>query len=116
MTKIPASELEHLLNLSSFYGGKTIIVVESISRNRDAGHDRHFATYSSFSFDVDWVTGSMSGFNLQFVGNESSYAVALEYVTSFDFDEKEFVLKITEHFEERTERVTTISSSKRKSS
>jgi hypothetical protein len=96
---------ERLKNLE----GKPIWIVESISRNREAGHDRHFATQSGFMLTVKFVGWAISGANYHLLGMEGfSYSLSSEHIVEFTHDDVES-FTVVEHFETKTERKTTFS-------
>lgn len=83
-------------------------ITQSLSRNRNfGGHDRHFAATLQFSFTVKHVGWTMSGGHLYLNGDDSWLGILLENVRAFEKTQDGFV--ITEHFEDETERKTTIS-------
>lgn len=88
--------------------GRRIQVQQSLSRSREVGgHDRHFAATLQFSFTVKHVGWTMSGGHLYLNGDDSWLGILLENVRAFEQTPEGFV--VTEHFEDETERQTTIS-------
>lgn len=105
--KISAEELSELIDLAIQLKGKTITISESISRNRTSGgHNRHFSTQTKFSLIVENVFAAFSGAQLLLTSSEAQYGIALSNVAGFHRRENE--LKIIEHFEQETERLTKI--------
>lgn len=88
--------------------GRVVRITESISRLRDRefGHDRHFATRSSCYLRLGSVSAAFSGSALmlggKIDGRDVEYQIALEVVTSFDIQPMGAV--IVEQFEQHTER------------
>ncbi len=98
--------VEDLYNRLQSLVGKPVWIAESISRNCQAGHDRHFATSSIFMLTLKSVSWSMSGANFYLDGTEGfSYSLSSERIVQFSTDEKER-LTIVEQFEAKTERET----------
>ena len=105
--KITAEELKDLIDLAQQLKDKSITVSESISRNRNSGgHNRHFSTYTKFSFTVENVFAAFSGTQLLLTGDGAQYGIALSNVAKFHSQENE--LEVVEHFEQETERLTKI--------
>ena len=99
-------DIEDLHNRLQSLVGKQVWIAESISRNREAGHDRHFATSSSFMLTLKSVGWSMSGANFYLDGTEGfSYSLSSGHIVQFGTDEMER-LTIVEQFETKTERQT----------
>lgn len=104
---LSTDELEKMVLVAHSYTGKRVKVDESISRSRDVGrHDRHFASHSHFTIDVEDVVVIYSGAQLAFLGPDARYGISLDSVVAFEGDET--ALEIVEHFEEKTERRTRI--------
>lgn len=101
--------IDKLLEVAQAYVGHSVIITESISRSRDiGGHNRHFATQSSFRMLVKRIDTFLSGAQLQFNGGEYAwYGIALDCVVSVD-DQNLGALEIIERFETKMERKTTI--------
>ena len=108
MLKMSADELEELVEAAHKFRGRQVEIVESVSRNRgDLGHDRHIATRSRLTFKVGDVLTFFSGLQLFFGGANASYGISLESVARFSTCSAD-ALEITEHFEQKTERRTSI--------
>lgn len=103
MPTIP--EVGRLLDSLERLVGKKIVIEESISRDRDAGHDRHLSTWSYVELVVTRVTGTISGAELVVEGGGARYAMAAHAIAAVTATPD---LVVTEHFEHRTERRTTI--------
>lgn len=98
---------ELLLRLESFVG-KRLMISESISRNRGAGHDRHFAAVTRFEMRLESVGTAISGAQLLLLGvGGLQYGASAESIVSVSLGEE--VIEIIEWFELKTERKTTIS-------
>ena len=103
MLKYKFEDLEN--HLQSFVR-KQVWIAESISRNRHAGHDRHFATSSKFMLTLESVHVSISGANIYLDGTEGfCYSLSAEQIVEFSIDEVAR-LTIVEQFESKTERQT----------
>ena len=101
-------DVEGLVNALKSFIGKQTWIIESISRNREIGHDRHFATYSRFMMTPKSVEWSISGANFYIDGIEGfSYSLSSLNIIRFNADEARR-LTIVEHFESKTERETTL--------
>ncbi len=87
--------------------GQRATFTESISRSRDIGHDRHFATRTCFSMRVGDVNFFFSGTQMAFRGEDACYGISLDSVASYSVDEGG-TMQVIEHFEHETERRTTI--------
>ena len=99
------SELGRLLDALEGLVGKTVAIEESISRDRERGHDRHWSTASHFEFVVRRFSGAISGGQLALEGDGTQYAMAAHAIAEASFEPH---LVICERFEQRTERKTTI--------
>jgi len=105
---MPINNLQPLIDLPHTYLNQPITISESISRSRNVGkHDRHFATHTFFSFTVDNIFVAFSGAQLTFMGEEARYGISLDSVVRYHRENGQ--LDIVEHFEQETERLTTIS-------
>jgi len=100
-----AVDVDRLLEALNALVGKSVIVEESISRNRELGHDRHCATYSQFRFQVRRITTSFSGMQVVLEGDESRYAIAAQSIARVTFEPQ---LVIDERFDPSIERRTTL--------
>jgi hypothetical protein len=104
----PEYDYEDLFNQMNSHVGKQIRITESLSRNRQVGHDRHFATISQFEMTLEDVRWSFSGANFYLYGTEGFlYSLSSYNIVQFNTDEKG-VFTIIEQFESKTERKTTI--------
>ena len=99
------AELGRLLEALEDLVGKTVVIEESISRERDRGHDRHWSTSSHFEFVVRRFSGTISGAQLSLEGDGAQYAMAAHSIAEASFAPH---LVICERFEQHTERRTTI--------
>lgn len=97
--------LERLLESFGSLVGKKIAIEESISRDRERGHDRHWSTVSRLELFVARFSGTVSGAQLILEGDGMWYAMAADAIASAAFEPD---LTVVEHFEQRTERRTTI--------
>jgi len=97
--------IEPLLESLEGLVGKRVAIEESISRDRERGHDRHWSTLSRLELVVARVSGTVSGAQLILEGEGMWYAMAADAITSAAFGP---VLTVVEQFEQRTERRTTI--------
>jgi hypothetical protein len=89
------------------YNGRTLEIDESISRSRDIGsHDRHFSTHTYFTLRVEDIFVAFSGAQLVIHGGKSRYGISLDSVVGYSKTAEN--LEIIEHFEQKTERLTTI--------
>jgi hypothetical protein len=61
-------QLDELLTTLKSYCGHEIGIVESVSRSRDIGHDRHFSTRSVFFMRLREVGVAFSGTSLTLDG------------------------------------------------
>jgi len=101
-------DVEGLVSALQSLIGKQTWIAESISRNREIGHDRHFATISYFVMIPKSVSWSISGANFHIDGNEGfSYSLSSERIVRFSSDEAGRIT-IIEQFESKTERKTTL--------
>jgi hypothetical protein len=101
-------DVENLYNKLQSLVGKQVWIAESLSRNRQVGHDRHFATSSIFMLILERISWSFSGANLHLDGTEGfSYSLSSLNIVEFSTDEKGR-LTIVEHFESKTERRITL--------
>jgi len=99
-------DIEDLYNQLQSLVGKQVWIAESLSRNRQIGHDRHFAASSTFMLTLERVSWSFSGANFYLDGTEGfSYSLSSENIVQFSIDEKA-CLTIVEQFESKTERKT----------
>lgn len=106
--KISVKEWQKLIDLANSFKGKQVTVSESISRSRNKDkHNRHFSTYTKFSFTVENILVTFSGSQLLFTNTDAQYGISLDGVATFQSNENE--LEIIEHFEQETERQTKIS-------
>jgi hypothetical protein len=94
------------------FKGKNIVIHESLSRVRSAGnrsHDRHFATKTRFSMNLEDVTSYFDGLHLSLESIEGfMYQISIMNIVVFEMDDQG-VLKIIEQFEKEIERLTEIS-------
>jgi hypothetical protein len=103
-------QLEALAAALGAWCGADVLIAESISRSRDLGHDRHFATRSVLAMRLMHVGTTISGTALTLDGDAGGrsvwYQVALDAVTAVAVESHAIVL--VEQFEERTERRTEV--------
>ena len=100
-------ELEALVHIVVELKDRTLKIDESISRSRDVGsHDRHFSTHTYFTLTVQEVFVAFCGAQLVIHGGKSRYGISLDSVVGYSRTVEH--LEIIEHFEEKTERLTTI--------
>ena len=101
------AEMGRLLEALEALVGQRIAIEESISRDRDRGHDRHWSTFSRFELVVKRFSGTISGVQLVLESSDGDtwYAMAADAIVSASFEPS---LVVAEHFERRTERRTTI--------
>jgi hypothetical protein len=99
------ADVQRLLAALEGLVGKKIAIEESISRDRKRGHDRHWSTQSRLVLVVRRCSGTISGAQLILEGDDVWYATAADAITAATFEP---CIVITEHFEECTERRTTI--------
>ncbi len=104
--KLNVEEIHELCEAVRLFEEKTITVYESLTCDRREGHNRHFTTYTSFSFHVGRVGIAISGAQLIFSGAQCCYGIGVDNVVSFEKIENG--LEIVEQFEQKTERLTTI--------
>jgi hypothetical protein len=106
MDRAMINQLDELLATFNTYRGQEVGIVESLSRSRDVGHDRHFSTRSEFFMRLRDVGVAFSGATLMIDGEAGGravgYQVALDAVTSADIEPHAIV--IVGQFEQRTER------------
>lgn len=103
---VPDVDLGELEQLLDGLVGKRIRLAESITPVRPT-LGRH-ATYSQFSMIVDCVAQSDSGAGFSLVGKDASeYMLNAATIMSVEVDDGNSIT-ISEHYEERTERRTTI--------
>ena len=99
-------QLDELLSTLKAACGRDILISESLSRSREVGHDRHFATRSVFFMRPRHVGIAFSGSALmldgEVEGRTVGYQVALDAVTAADVESHAVVL--VEHYEQHTER------------
>jgi hypothetical protein len=101
-------DFEDLVNKLQSLVGMQVWITESLSRNRQIGHDRHFATRSTFMLTLDHVSWTLSGSSLHLDGTEGFlYCLSVEHIVQFRTDELERLI-IVEQFERKTERKTEI--------
>ncbi|HLA42088.1 MAG TPA: hypothetical protein VJZ27_01560 [Aggregatilineales bacterium] len=107
--KLDKEDVDKLLNWLESTRGKRISIHESLSRARQLGHDRHFTTDSAFTLTVSNFSGinSESQINLE-QDQDFSYAIAADVISDFKIEDSSKKLIINEHFEQETERRTTI--------
>ncbi len=99
-------DIEDLSNRLHSLIGKRVWITESLSRNRHAGHDRHFATLSRFMMTIEHASWTISGSNFYLDGAGGfSYSISSEHIVYFDIDDKGHLI-IVEQFESKTERKT----------
>ncbi len=98
-------EIGRLLDSLESLVGKKIAIEESLSRDRESGHDRHWSTFSRFEFVVRRFSGTISGGQLILEGDGIWYAMAAD---SIAYASVEPNIIVGERFEQRTERRTTI--------
>lgn len=98
-------ELLELLGIVDSLLGKTLTISESISRDRQHGHER--AMLSTIPMTISSVHTTPDGTRLVLAGEQTSYMIALEVVARFQLA-RNGNLEIAEHYEEYTERLTTI--------
>jgi hypothetical protein len=98
-------DVDRLLATLDGLVGRRVAIEESISRDRQRGHDRHCSTSSRLELVVARVSGTISGAQLILEGDGARYAIAASAIASALFEPD---LVVVEHFEERTERRTTI--------
>jgi hypothetical protein len=101
---IAPDELDRVVAILQALVGRHVIIDESISRKRELGHDRHWATFSQLSFQLRSVTTTFSGLQLVIEGDVGRYGIALPSVAQVVFEPE---LAIVERFETSTERRTT---------
>src|SRR5689334_18117661 len=98
--------LDELLATLKSYCGHEIGIVESLSRSRDIGHDRHFSTRIAFFMLLRDVGVAFSGTSLTLDGEATGrsvyYQIALDAVVSANVESNAIVF--IERFEEQTER------------
>ncbi len=104
MTLRPEEILE-LLGIMDTFQGKSLVISESISRNRESGHDR--ATLSTIPMRADSIRTTPDGTRVVLEGEQTRYMIALQAVARFRLPRKG-ILEITEHFEAQAERLTTL--------
>lgn len=99
-------DVEGLYEIFKAFVGKRLWINESISRNRAAGHDRHFATSSRFMMTLKSVSWSISGANFYLDGTEGfTYSLSSERIVRFSTNETGHTT-IIEQFESKTEHET----------
>jgi hypothetical protein len=87
--------------------GRTVIVTESISRNRALGHDPNFASQSQFSMTLAFV-GETSGGHISLDGaGGAQYQIAILDLTDV-LDDGESTLYFIERIGDTAERRSTI--------
>lgn len=102
-------DFNNLLETLMTFEDKKLVINESITRNRNVcKHAQHFATKTQFIMTLKEIYDTTSGANLILRGIENYYGIALELIVNFHLNETG-VLEIVEHFEQQTERRTTIS-------
>lgn len=105
---LKAEELEAFVQEVIAFKGQTIKIDESISRSRNIGnHDRHFSTHTFFTMTTEDIYIAFSGAQLIIQGNNCRYGISLDSVVGYSKTVEH--LEIIEQFEQKTERLTTIS-------
>ena len=105
-----ANLLERTAAMLSEWKSRKVKVIESVARRlTPSGHDRHFATRSTFTLVIDHVGWALSGARLLVLGVDPdfSYEVALDAVESVQIDARQ--VSLVERFEHHTVRSTTFS-------
>jgi len=101
-------DAESLYQVFQSFIGQRIRIHESISRNREAGHNRHFAADSAFTMTLKYVGWAISGANFHLDSEEGfAYGLSSFDIVRYEMDEAGRVV-IIEQFESKTERETTI--------
>jgi hypothetical protein len=106
MPVLSAAELEQLIDRLQGLIGQAVAIEESISRDRDRGHDRHWSTQSCLELVVRHVRGTTSGAQVILEGDATTwYAMSADAIAAVSYEPH---LVVAERFEQRTERRTTI--------
>lgn len=101
--------VESILESLESLKGKRVILRESISRNRSAGHDRHFATVTEFLLQISDIEPWFSGGQIRLIDSSGNgYGISIESTIRLH-REANGTIVIDEQFEQETERRTTIS-------
>lgn len=115
MNQTIIGHLDELLATLNAWCGSEIFISESVSRSRELGHDRHFATRSVFFMRLREVGTAFSGSVLMLDGEADgravSYQIALDAVTTADVESHAVVL--VEQFEQHTERRSEMTAARR---
>ena len=109
MSILPGADVLLLIEALKLFIGREIIITEMISRNRSGGYDRHHTTTSRFNFLADQVFGiSFSGelLGIESKGGDNSYCFSIRSVVEFHLEAQDLI--VTEHFEEETARLTSL--------
>ena len=104
-----ADLLESITQALSEWTGREVSVAESISRSPTiGGHDRHFATRSTFAFVLEQAMWAISGGRLILMGTDSrfNYEVAFDAVSSGTVTKTE--VRLVETFGPTAERISTV--------
>jgi hypothetical protein len=106
--KVAPRDIEAIYDRLRTSVGVSVCIVESISRSRDRGHDRHFATRSQLRFELREVEWAFSGSQLLLSGPPGfSYGISCDSLVSIESHAPDAVTFV-EHFEIRLERRTEI--------
>lgn len=107
MFQITFDEYEGLLRRLETFVGKRLAISESISRDREIGHERHFATMTQFEMRLESAGTALSGAQLMLLGEGNlTYGVSAESIVSTSSQGES--VEIVEWFESKTERKTTL--------
>lgn len=107
MFQIKFEEYEELLRRLESFVGERLLISESISRNREIGHDRHFAVRTQFEMRLEHVGTAFSGVQLMLDGGgDFWHGISAESIVSTSLGPDR--VEITEWYESRTERKTTL--------
>jgi hypothetical protein len=108
MFKLKFEEYEELVRRLESFVGKRLLISESITRDREIGHERHFATMTHFEMELESVFTALSGAQLMLNGKgRHKLGVSAESIVRTSLGGG--VVEIIEWFESETERKTTIS-------
>ena len=107
--KLDKEDVDKLLNWLESTRGKRISIHESLSRARQLGHDRHFTTDSAFTLTVSNFSGINSESQINLEGDDTTYyGISADTISDFKIEDNNKKIVINEHFEQETERRTTI--------
>lgn len=107
MLQIRFAEYEELLRRLESFVGQRLLISESVSRNRESGHDRHFAVRAQFEMRLDHVGTAVSGAQLMLDG-EGGFCCGISAGSIVSTSLSPDRVEITEWYEAKTERKTTL--------